>query len=112
MITSSSYLKSGEWRSSKWDRGGEVKELAGWVHRLGMNRHWILQSYRDQGRSKFLDEDRSWEVIKLDQSLVVLCSFHMWGQNHDSRFAGVNDEKMKAQNIDYFLKIWLAKRKN
>ena len=45
------------------------------------------------------------KVIKLDQSLVVLCSFHMWGQNHDSRFAGVNDEKMKAQNIDYYLKL-------
>jgi hypothetical protein len=52
------------------------------------------------------------KVIRLDQSLVVLCSFHLWGQNHDCRFAGVNDEKMKTQNIDYFLEILLAKRKN
>ena len=51
------------------------------------------------------------KVIKLDQSLLVLCSFPLWGQNHDSRFAGVSDEKMKAQNID-FLKIVLAKRKS
>ena len=36
------------------------------------------------------------KVIKLDQSLLVLCSFPLWGQNHDSRFAGVSDEKPGA----------------